>query len=568
MPTVRPFCYNLHTNPSISGTEQVGDIAAVIGNATIDPSLQWWNGPDEDLGYVICYVDPTGDHPNAPERVLGTNYVCNLGFLRTGTHSDVEFIKLARKVTGNNSLVTSTQAKTELNNLGYWTSYGAVPAGMVLFLDAGDSNSYPGTGTTWYDLSGNNNDGTINGATYSPEQGGVLGFDGSNDYVSFNTTNNIPIGNENYTVSIWFNTFSSNTSGGFFGWGNYGVTNQVNAFRLLSNSQGFVNYWWANDQNFFTTVNTNTWYNVIAKFDGVNREIWLNNVLVGSVSPNPGHDVPFSSNLTIGLTAPFLNEYFPGKIGQVIFYKRGATVAEIQSIWDSGKSRFGYTPTPILSLDAGDVSSYPGSGTIWTDTVGGLTFSLINGPVYDSGGGGNIFFSAGGGVGQSDYAECQTSLPSLPAYTISVWHKYQNSLGSLPAIITEIQSGTGSINYKLGNITSGGFVQAGYFSNNSWRNTTTPPNSIDIVDKWSHILMTVDSNQNLKLYVNNVLVQSITFTGEIPTSSGQGIRLMKNHKVIEETWGGYLAKVDIYNRELNTTEISDIWELNRDRFGI
>jgi hypothetical protein len=224
---------------------------------------------------------------------------------------------------------------------------------------------------------------------------------------------------------------------------------------------------------------------------------------------------------------------------------------------------------PIFSLDAGDANSYPGSGTTWTDTVGGLDFTLINGPTYSSSYGGNIFFLAGGGIGQSDYAECSTSLPSLSTYTISVWHKQYNGLGALPAIITEIQSGSGPINYKLGKITpSGPLLQAGYYSNGSWRNTTVPPDSPAYVEVWSHILMTVDSQQNLKLYLNNILVESVTFTGETPSSSGQGIRLMKNHGTAEEVWGGYLAKVDIYDKALNSVEISDIWDLNRNRFGI
>ena len=228
---------------------------------------------------------------------------------------------------------------------------------------------------------------------------------------------------------------------------------------------------------------------------------------------------------------------------------------------------------PIFSLDAGDTNSYPGSGTTWTDTAGGLDFTLINGPVYDSSGGGSIFFVSGGGLGQSDYAECLTSLPSMPEYTISVWHKYYN--GALNgALISEIQSGSGPINYKLGDIDSGSpLIQAGYYVNGSWNRTTYGPNSIDWNGVWSHLLMTVDSNQVLKLYINSNLLETLTFSGQIPTSSGQGIRLMKSHGISnpsigDETWGGYLAKVDIYDKALNSVEISDIWDLNRNRFGI
>jgi hypothetical protein len=56
--------------------------------------------------------------------------------------------------------------------------------GLVLCLDAANSKSYPGSGTTWTDLSGLGNTGTLtNGPTYSSANGGSLVFDGVNDYV-------------------------------------------------------------------------------------------------------------------------------------------------------------------------------------------------------------------------------------------------------------------------------------------------------------------------------------------------------------------------------------------------
>ena len=60
-----------------------------------------------------------------------------------------------------------------------------VTDGLVLCLDAANSKSYPGSGTTWTDLSGNGNNGTlVNGVGYSGDNLGSLSFDGVNDYVS------------------------------------------------------------------------------------------------------------------------------------------------------------------------------------------------------------------------------------------------------------------------------------------------------------------------------------------------------------------------------------------------
>jgi hypothetical protein len=63
-----------------------------------------------------------------------------------------------------------------------------VTDGLVLALDAGNPKSYPGSGTTWTDLSGRGNNGTLTlGPTYNSENGGSLTFDGTDDYVGWNT---------------------------------------------------------------------------------------------------------------------------------------------------------------------------------------------------------------------------------------------------------------------------------------------------------------------------------------------------------------------------------------------
>ena len=88
-------------------------------------------------------------------------------------------------------------------------------------------------------------------------------------------------------------------------------------------------------------MSVGAWYNGLVTFDGTTRSIWINNTLVVSDTPT-GHNVPYATNLKIGVTADFLNEWFDGKIAQVVIYQRGATNSEIEMIWNSGKDRFGY----------------------------------------------------------------------------------------------------------------------------------------------------------------------------------------------------------------------------------
>lgn len=120
MATSRPFAYN--TGSSIAGTEQVGDLAVGFPTAGFaSTGIQWWNGPDEDLGYVITHITPSGTQPTPDE--VGAY----LGFWRSSLKNESSFIQLAEYVSGKfgdpQTFLTGNDAKSWLNFNGYWTSY-------------------------------------------------------------------------------------------------------------------------------------------------------------------------------------------------------------------------------------------------------------------------------------------------------------------------------------------------------------------------------------------------------------------------------------------------------------
>jgi len=88
--------------------------------------------------------------------------------------------------------------------MSYRTGPKIVTDGLVLCLDAADRNSYPGSGSTWYDLSGQNNHGSINNCTFA---NGVCYFDGTNDYIECNHSSSLSMTSEitiEYSVKpIW-----------------------------------------------------------------------------------------------------------------------------------------------------------------------------------------------------------------------------------------------------------------------------------------------------------------------------------------------------------------------------
>ena len=122
MATAQPFAYN--PGSILSGTEQYGTIVVGTGNNPYSENyggLQWWQGPDEDLGYCIGTSVPSGDQPT-PLGNIGT-----VQFWRTDSFDDNQFISLSNTLS-NQNFSSSIEAVTWLNDNGYWTSYIGVSA--------------------------------------------------------------------------------------------------------------------------------------------------------------------------------------------------------------------------------------------------------------------------------------------------------------------------------------------------------------------------------------------------------------------------------------------------------
>jgi hypothetical protein len=138
-----------------------------------------------------------------------------------------------------------------------WRGPDIVADGLVLYLDAGSPNSYrPDFGTTWKDMSGFNNSGSlINGPTYSSANGGGIVFDGTNDYVTGSlSTSNI---NE-YTLDVWANITVKSTGGSPISTNGTGSQGSITFIQI----GGTPNPW-----QFNTVVtdipSTGVWYHVV-----------------------------------------------------------------------------------------------------------------------------------------------------------------------------------------------------------------------------------------------------------------------------------------------------------------
>jgi len=231
--------------------------------------------------------------------------------------------------------------KTRNLNTTFLASSPIILNGLVLWLDAGVSDSYPAGGTVWKDLAGSNNLTLINSPSWN-----TFGYfsTSSTGYFTGNGSATIPIGNSNYTMMAWVRQNGTwGNARGIITIGGFGVTNGSNALRTASNNTvgNFIHYWWANDlsvSNNNASLSVGTWFMVTAQFDGTTRRVWANTTNVGSDTPGSSHNVA-STIIQVGRANN--TEYFQGDIAVAQIYNRALTPTEILQNYNAMKGRFG-----------------------------------------------------------------------------------------------------------------------------------------------------------------------------------------------------------------------------------
>jgi len=312
---------------NLTGSLQKGNVAlGISGSLGPTSTTGWYNGPNPVAGkYQIFETAASGD----PDVY--------------SPQDDAELIKFARwkgatgADTGSAAAVLAwigTQTNLMAANFQYES---IVTDRLVLNIDAGFVGSYPTTGTTGYDLSGNSNNGTLtNGPTFNSANSGSIVFDGVDDSIQLGkTAAQLGFANASFSVSIWFN--SSNTG---------------NDSPLFSTNGGGANTWlhynlrggilhmgfYGNDIS-GGSVSNNVTYCATFVYDtsgsGI-QSIYRNADLMAST---PNHAALQSQN-TFQIGGVYGGAYV-GKIYQVLAYNKALSSTEVLQNFNAQKGRFG-----------------------------------------------------------------------------------------------------------------------------------------------------------------------------------------------------------------------------------
>ena len=224
--------------------------------------------------------------------------------------------------------------------------------GLVLYLDAANARSYPRSGTTWFDRSGNGNNGTlVNGVGYNSANFGSLVFDGTNDYAEItDSLNNFDLGGIDATLEFWI--YIPSTSGADVIIGKGGNT----ASWVLTD--GFIylfSYDNANNRFIFYYNNgggaagvtgisagtqpINNWYQVVVVTTTANDiRFYVNTTNIVSAT-NAISKPTTRTRFRIG--TDLSGNYTNARIPVVRFYKnRALTAQEIQQNFNATRSRY------------------------------------------------------------------------------------------------------------------------------------------------------------------------------------------------------------------------------------
>jgi hypothetical protein len=425
---------------------------------------------------------------------------------------------------------------------------------LGLYVNGGQVISYPTTGSSWYDISGQNNRFDLrNGPTYNSS--GWINFDGSDDYaVAVNTT--LP----SHATSSFTLTAIARTSGGgayqtVIGTG--GLFSQIgfysnNSF-MYGRNAGSGGLLYTNGG----TITTGRFYHLTMTYNGSTATAYLNGVATQTgvnIGSNGGTN---GVQILSTYTPASAGEVLTGDISEAYVYTQALSAADVAQNYYGGPI---VTNGLVYALDAGNLVSYPKSGTTWYTLTGSVDGTLTNGPTFSSLNDGYINFD-----GTNDYVGFGNNIlfpgvslnGTISELTIDVWVNWNQFCvgGALDEIISWWATGTQTY--------SDGFLGTSIISpysptnpgirfGDDWVGTGVTFTAATDVNKWWNI-MAVKSSNNAYIYIN----------GELRATKGSALDWGFNNYAYVAAHGGgatefldgKIASLRLYNRALTASEV-------------
>jgi len=243
---------------------------------------------------------------------------------------------------------------------GFANNAPIVTDGLVFYVDAGNSSSYPGSGTTWTDLIGGFGGTLTSGPSYSSNNGGLIDFDGSDDYATTNYSSLFSDINGGMSINFWIKTTATGRQS-VLGAFNDGFTTGGRVYINADSSGGAATNtgnigWWCRDDSTnklsFSAdcdVQDGNWHNITITISGTSSsdiKIYNNSSSQTVTIGNSAFDKTDTSLLThyVWLGAEnsrgSVSQPFDGSLACVSFYDKVLSASEVLQNYNALKNRF------------------------------------------------------------------------------------------------------------------------------------------------------------------------------------------------------------------------------------
>jgi len=533
-----------YSTSSVPNAIKKGNMAIGVNQVEYSPTSTtgWYAGISPPVSGYTVYVNKA---TQGPSILVASN--------------DTDLVSVARSQGASASVTTAAGA------LNYFASQSdmmvvnknyndIVTSGLVMNWDASFVASYPVSGTSWYDISGSGNTGTLNnGPTFNSS--GYFVFDGTDDSItrSYNSTFNIRSG---ITLYVLFRRNS--------------IFTQLSDCFILSRPPA----WYFYDEYNAGTIrgdvfidgtrrgnrsvampNDGRWYEFVYTYDSsTGWAIMYRNGTAASSTQVTG----LSNYLIDSSSANFLS-IFSSNVGKSYFvnslriYNRALSATEISQNYYGGPI---VTSGLTFAVDAGNLVSFQnGSGSTFS-LVGSYTGTLQNGVSYTTGGGGSWDFD-----GSDDWISIPTYTFGNGGWTCNIWTQGDSITYSTTGNLISNSSG-GPVTNAMGFLSSKIHYRNydGAWKSNSGNTTLTAGQWYMLT--WVNYSGATAQQGTMKMFVNGN-VDSGVFNS-YTTNGGPCDAIGRNWF---DYFNGRIGLVQFYNKSLTDVEVVQNFNAQKRRFG-
>lgn len=538
-----------------------GNISTDADATELTGSVTWYAPPTVPEGHQLVVIDGY-----TMGRTTSANATPQFIILPT---SSTELINVVNRIPGigaNATTEAGAYAALASSDACYVASFGdseTTVDGLVLELDASKKISYPSTGNTWYDLSGQNNNASLsNSPTYSTD--GYIIFDGTNDYATISSDSSFNVNTRTVELTFKMNGSYSNFAPLAVYANGSSSTNRV--WLGLQSSKFRMHGWGTSDPAATTTIDADRWYTCVWSYDkGTQKmKMYTNGVLENDHSQTQG-GVNGASGMNWYLA------YIPGGWQSQTYSDVSIKSFKVyDKILSDSEVKQNYYDGPIvtdelkLNLDVSNLVSFEDGSTAWYDMVNSnYSASLVGNVDYSTTYNGTLNVD---GSQTSDYIilphqVLDNDISSNGAWSLECWLRMDNTSGTTYFFSTATTS-----------TTNGWIIQKSNGNIYPWNESQQNGSAISFTaGETFHLTLSINGS-SIYLYKNGSYIGRYSYTKNIVNATGWVLNqeqdaLLGGFDSSQATDMG-INIIRVYNKTLSADEVKQNFDAHRSRFGL